>query len=69
MVITTKVDPSPDTYQCFMCKGVFEFGWTDKEAEAEREANGWSDEDCAVVCDDCYKDVMPQIQGDENAIG
>lgn len=47
-------------YQCWKCKGVFEKGWSDEEAEAERAANWprFSQDDCDVVCDDCYKAFM-----------
>jgi O-acetyl-ADP-ribose deacetylase (regulator of RNase III) len=43
-----------------MCGGVFKKGWTDEEASAEQEANGWgalAPEDTAVVCDDCYRQM------------
>jgi len=45
------------TYTCALCKGVFEFGWSDEEAKAELEENfeGFTTEECDVVCDDCYK--------------
>jgi rubredoxin len=45
-------------FQCAACGGVFDKGWSDAEATAERSANGFDDIDCAVVCDDCYIKVM-----------
>lgn len=47
-----------DEYRCSMCKGIFKSGWTDEEAKAEAEANGFNPDTCAVICDDCYKEVM-----------
>ena len=51
----------PDEYRCAMCGGVFKTAWTDEEARAEQEANGWgsiSQEDCVTVCDDCYQQMI-----------
>ncbi len=50
----------PDTYQCASCDGVFDKGWSDEEAAAERDENfpGLEPEDQAVVCDDCYRKMM-----------
>jgi rubredoxin len=47
-----------DHFQCASCQQIFEKGWSEQEAQAEREANGWKDLDCAVVCGDCYRMVM-----------
>lgn len=54
----------PNEYQCAMCKGIFEKGWDESAAlkEAE-EAFGkpvvkWND-DVLIVCDDCYKEILP----------
>ena len=46
-------------YQCALCKGVFNFGWSEEEATIELEKNfpGITKEDCAIVCDDCYKQM------------
>jgi hypothetical protein len=49
---------STKEYQCAVCKGVFQNGWTDEEARAEQEANGWKDADCDIVCDDCYDAII-----------
>lgn len=54
----------PNEYKCAMCGGVFEKEWSDEEAKAEQEDNGWgdiADEDMEIVCDDCYKKVMTQF--------
>ena len=47
-----------DKFTCAHYKETFESDWTDEEAIGEREENGWTDIDCAVVCDDCYKAVL-----------
>jgi len=47
-------------YQCALCNGIFEKGWTDEEA-LEEYKNNFSDckhEDYDVVCDNCYKEIM-----------
>lgn len=52
-----------NTYTCAYCKGVFEKGWDDTDAEAElKEKFGeeYTPENCDVVCDDCYKRIMNQ---------
>lgn len=57
-----------DEYRCSMCRGIFKKGWTDEEAEAEQEANGWGSlppEECAVVCDDCYQQMTSQLSPEE----
>ena len=43
-------------FTCAVCQGIFDKGWSDEEARQERlEIFGeWKDEDCVVVCDDCY---------------
>lgn len=48
-------------YQCAMCRGVFEYAWTEEEAVAEKERDFRAVplEDCAVICDDCYQRVRP----------
>ncbi len=45
-------------FQCAMCNGIFENRWSDEEALDElHETFGhqYEPEDCALVCDDCYK--------------
>ena len=52
-------------YQCAMCKGIFEKGWSNEEAKAEaREFFGkppkeWNDTPL-VICDDCFQKVHPK---------
>ena len=43
-------------YKCAVCHEVFNTGWTDEEAQAElAEKFPWATEDdCDLVCDDCY---------------
>lgn len=52
-----------ETYKCEQCDSVFEFAWTDGEAEAEKEDlfGDIPDEDCATICDDCFKKICPLI--------
>lgn len=46
----------PNEYQCSVCEGVFDKGWTDEEAKAELDVKFQVPvEQCDVVCDDCYK--------------
>ena len=44
-------------YQCSMCHRVFEKGWTEEEARTEQKENGWENDECNLVCDDCYKEM------------
>ncbi len=47
-------------YKCAICKEVYFYGWTEKEAENELKENFGgliSTEDCELVCDDCYKKI------------
>lgn len=49
--------PGPNQYKCDACGGVFDKGWTDEKAAAElgEKFPGFTQEDCDVVCDDCFK--------------
>jgi rubredoxin len=46
-----------DTYRCAVCGEVFDKGWSNEEAEAER-ALMYGDavpvEECSTLCEDCY---------------
>jgi hypothetical protein len=46
-----------DTYKCAVCGETYEKGIPDEEARAEQHDlfPGVADEDCAIVCDDCFK--------------
>jgi NAD-dependent SIR2 family protein deacetylase len=57
----------PDEYRCAMCGGVFKKGQTDEEAMKECDDNfgKLNPEHLAVICDDCYQDVRPDIHKDE----
>lgn len=45
-----------DTYKCSACGGTFEKGWSDEEAKKElADKFDVPVEECAIVCDDCYK--------------
>jgi hypothetical protein len=47
----------PNEYQCAACAGIFEKGWGDEVAKEELSNTfpGYETEDCALVCDDCFK--------------
>ena len=45
-------------YECEGCHRVLEKTWTDQQAMEEATANGFADEDLAIVCDDCYRQIM-----------
>lgn len=57
----------PNEFRCAICGGVFTKGWTDEEALAEmnRDFPDFVAEQCDVVCDECYRDIM----GDGHAGG
>ena len=50
------------TYTCKCCGDTFDRSddWSDEDAEEELHTNfpGFTVEDCAVVCDDCYKEFF-----------
>lgn len=50
-----------ETYECALCKETFEKAWSDEEATEEFDDafEGEDVADAAIVCDDCYKKVMP----------
>ena len=48
--------------KCALCGGAFEKGWTDEESEKERTENGWKDENCTLICDDCYRLMKGNLQ-------
>jgi hypothetical protein len=45
----------PEDFQCAYCGEVHQKACTDEEAAEEQEANGWADEECVIICDDCYQ--------------
>lgn len=50
------------TFKCAHCGGTFGEGWSEEEATAEAKAafgKSLNIETCAVVCDDCYKLMLP----------
>lgn len=50
------------TYTCAMCGTTYNYAWTDEEAAAEKDAL-WGDvplDECSVICDDCFKAIVPQ---------
>lgn len=56
-------EPGPNQYRCDCCGGIFDKGWSDEEARAEAEqqfgeALHAEGEPPALVCDDCYNEIM-----------
>jgi hypothetical protein len=49
-------------YECNMCRGIFEKGWTDEEAKAEAEKNEFPLDECSLVCENCYNIIMGKDQ-------
>jgi hypothetical protein len=51
-----------EQFTCAVCRETFDKGWTDEEAAAElgEVFPGFEPDDCGVVCDDCYKKMMPK---------
>lgn len=47
-------------YQCENCGGIFEKVRSDEEAQAEAEQEFPGETDLAIVCDECYKEIMRQ---------
>lgn len=48
-------------FKCEECGGVFDKEWSDDEAQIEFEQNfplGHLGDGIAVVCDDCYQEIM-----------
>lgn len=64
-LIEGKYPKEDKTYTCAVCKNTFEEDWTEEEAIAElHETFGnFSTDECAVVCDDCYKEFMEDWKG------
>lgn len=51
-------------YICDECQQECESGWTEEEALAEKEENGWGDmdpKDMAQICDPCYQQMAKQF--------
>ena len=50
-------------YQCENCLNIYEYGWSDDEAQAEYEQNfplsAKYGAEPAIVCDDCYYKMVP----------
>ena len=57
------VQPGPNEFQCALCKGIFEKGWSDEEAakECQEKIPEFAGEPVDVVCEDCYQKMMKEI--------
>lgn len=63
---------APETFTCAACHGTFPKGWSDEEALAESvDVFGVAlpTEDQAVICDDCYKQMMEWGEANEQRLG
>ena len=52
-------------YTCAMCKGVFRKIVPEKEAVEELHdlfGEDVSVEDCGIVCDDCFNEIIPKLR-------
>ncbi len=51
----------PNEYQCALCKHIYTKAMSDKEAMAETRFYwpGVDQQDCGVVCDDCWQKIRP----------
>jgi len=51
----------PNEYQCARCGNIYIKGQTDEEAMTETHSSwpGIDQQDCAVICDDCYQQIRP----------
>lgn len=59
----TRTELKPEEFQCSICGGVFEKGWTEEEARAEeKELFGGNRADSAIVCDDCFKQMRGNMK-------
>ena len=50
-------------YECAECHGIYEKAWSDEEAIQEKEAlfPNVNIEDCEIVCDDCFNNIIKKI--------
>lgn len=48
-------------YTCVVCKVTYVKGWLDKDAMSEMRENfgEYKQEDCDIVCNDCYEEMFP----------
>lgn len=55
-------------YKCSLCQNVYTKGQTDEEANKELIENfgHWEEDECDLVCDDCYKEIMKPLKKIEN---
>lgn len=60
----TETELKPDEYRCDMCQGVYKREPSDDYANAEFKQNFGREvtPDDGIICDDCYKRIMPLIQ-------
>lgn len=57
-----------DEYTCAECGQTFEKGWSNEEADIEKQAL-WGDlepDKSAVICDDCFEELFPKAYGTEH---
>jgi hypothetical protein len=61
----TKERLKKNEYRCAVCGGVFTKGWSEEEAVAEmqRDFPDYDLEQCDVVCDGCYREILEDAHG------
>lgn len=54
--------PALNEYRCTLCHNVYTKAWSDEEARAEMQSYwpGVAQEECAVICDDCWQKIHPE---------
>ncbi len=55
--VATTMRSERDEFTCQACLGAFRKAWTDEEALAESASLFPDEDDMAVVCDDCWKEL------------
>lgn len=57
-----------EKYICGVCRGEFEKGWPDEDARLESEGlfGPLSNENSAVICDDCFEELFPTVYAQTN---
>jgi hypothetical protein len=64
-------EPGPNQYRCAWCEKIYDLqrdgDWNEEKAANERERDfpGVPMEQCAVVCDDCYQKMRPDMHPKE----
>jgi hypothetical protein len=51
-------------FQCELCRGIYEKGWSEDDAKAEfgKDFPGFQLSDAGLICEDCYNKINPAVQ-------